>query len=225
MKYSKDGKVSFNAEKHIYLLGDKVLKGVTSLIGTYKNFFDKDKVAETFAQKNGLNKDEVLREWELKGLVSREQGTAVHSVFENYHLLDKIETTGLYKKELQAVKFINDYFKTGRLIPVEAEMIVYNESVASQIDYIVKTPTGEHFIFDFKTNKSIETNGYNKYMLHPFNNMPDASFYHYSLQLNIYKELCKEYDIKGLFIIHLTDNDYKIIKAKKITIPHNILNF
>jgi hypothetical protein len=224
IKYSKDGRVSFNPETHTYLLGDKYLQGVTGLISKYKNKFDAEKVATAYALKYGLDKDELLKQWELKGKQSCEHGTAVHSVFETYILNGQIVVTGKYSKEPVAVKFIDDFFKTERLIPVEAELIVYNECIASQIDCIAKNKKGQHFIIDWKTNEKIETNGYKKYMLYPFHLYPDACFYHYSLQLSFYKELCKEYKIEGLFIVHIDEQDYNIIKAENIHIPKKILN-
>lgn len=161
----------------------------------------------------------------MKGKQSREQGTAVHQVFEDYITTGEISSGGLYKKEFHATKFIKDYFQTGKLIPVETEMIVYNDSVASQIDFIAKNQKGEHFIFDPKTNQKIEKNSYGKYMLPPFNFIPDASFYHYSIQVAIYKILCTQYDIKQCFLIHITDTGYEIIKPEIIDIPKHVINF
>jgi hypothetical protein len=224
IKYSKDGKVSFNSETHTYLLGDKYLQGVTGLISKYKNKFDAEKVAAAYALKHGLDKDELLKQWELKGKQACEHGTAVHKVFETFGLTGKIETTGLYSKETIAVKFINEVFKTNRLIPVEVEIIVYNNCIASQIDMVAKNSIGEYFKFDWKTNDKIEKNGYGKFMLFPFNIYPDACFYHYSTQLTIYDHLCNEYKTKGSYIVHIDEQDYNIIKAENIHIPRNILN-
>jgi hypothetical protein len=226
-KISKDGKVIFNEESHTYirLEDSKILKGVTGLISKYKNPFDKDPFAEKYCLKNGLIKEDVLEEWDMKGKVSRNQGHVIHKIFEDYINTGKIIKPCIYNNELQAERFIKNFFLTGRLIPVETEMIVYNDSIASQIDFIAKTPEGDHFIFDPKTNKEIEKNSYGKMMLAPFNHVPDASFYHYSIQVSIYKILCKEYDIKQCFIIHINDSGYDFIKPELINIPNHVINF
>lgn len=224
MKYSKDGKVCFNPDKHTYTLGDRLLTGVTTLISRYKNKFDADLIATNYALKHGLDKEELLAKWKKEGEISCENGTAVHQVFETYILSGKIQTTGNYEKEQQAVKFINDFFLTNRLTPVEAELIVYNEYIASQIDCIAKNSLNQYFILDWKTNKKIESNGYNKFMLTPFHLYPDACFYHYSLQVCLYKKLCKEYNIKDLFIVHINSYGYEIIKAENILLPDYVLN-
>jgi hypothetical protein len=227
LKYSKDGKVSFDSEKHIYtrLNDGKILKGVTGLISQYKNPFDKDAVAEKYCAKHGLIKEDVLEEWDMKGKVSRNQGTVIHKIFEDFITTGKIVKPCIYNNEIQAERFIKDFFLKGRLIPVETEMIVYNESVASQIDFIARTVEGDHFIFDPKTNKAIEKNSYGKMMLAPFSHIPDASFYHYSIQVSIYKKICKEYNVKQCFIIHINDTGYNIIKPEIINIPNNVINF
>lgn len=223
LKYSRDGKVSFNAETHTYMLGSKRLTGVTSIISKYKNKFDSELMATNFALKHGLDKDELLKEWEEKSRKSVECGTAVHKVFEDYCETGEIFFTGNYEKEKIAIKFIEEMFHTGRLTPVAAEMIVYNESIASQIDCIAKDKAGNNYILDWKTNSKIETNSYNKKMLAPFKSVPDASYFHYSMQLAFYKRLCNEYDITGSFIVHIDDNNYKLLWPSPINIPDTVL--
>jgi glutamate synthase domain-containing protein 1 len=222
LKYSKDGKVVFNEQEHTYYLGNKKLTGITSIISKYKNKFDSDLIATNYAIKHNLKKENVLKEWKEKGEYSCNQGTEVHKIIENYILTGEINLSNIYPKEKIAVKFIEEIFKTNKLTPIETELIVYNDKIASQIDLIAMNNKGDLFILDFKTNSKIETNGYNKYMLHPFNLLPDASFYHYSIQLSIYKKLCKEYNIKDIYIIHIDENDYFFIKAALIDIPDEL---
>lgn len=223
MKYSKDGRVCFNAENHTYKLGDKYLQGVTGLIEKFKNPFNSDEVATKYAAKHGLDKDELLADWAAKGLKSRNDGTIVHKMIEEYILTGELSIPGVSKKESAAVLFIEEYFKSGKLVPVEAEMIVHNDHVATQIDVVAKNRLGEYFILDWKTNSTISDNGYGKKMLPPFGRYPDATFYHYSLQLNFCKSLCREYPIKDAFIVHLKDEGFEIMNIENMTIPENVL--
>jgi ATP-dependent exoDNAse (exonuclease V) beta subunit len=214
MKYSKDGKVCFDPLKHTYFNGDKKLTGVTSFISKYKQPFDADDVAEKYAKKNNLVKEDVLKLWKEESERSKIHGSACHKVIEDYIITGDIIKQNISPKENVAEKFINDFFKTQRLIPVEVESIVYNENLASQIDCIVKNKFNQYFIIDWKSNKKITKFSFGKKMLHPFDMLPDANYYHYSLQLSIYKELCKDYNIKSCFIVHLKDNDYEIIQPE-----------
>jgi ATP-dependent exoDNAse (exonuclease V) beta subunit len=218
MKYSKDGMVSFDKETHTYYKGEKRLTGVTSFIFKYKQPFDSDKIAEKYAKKHKLNKEDVLKQWEEESLRSVTHGIAVHEIIENYCETGLIKLKNISDKEKVAIKFIDEIFKTKRLIPVEVEKIVYNDVVASQIDCIAKNEKGEYFILDWKTNKSISKFSYNKFMLPPFNNIPDSNFYHYSLQLSIYKQLCTDYNITNCYIIHFDNEDYNIIEIDFINV-------
>lgn len=222
-KYSKDGLVVFDPEYHTYHLGEKRLESVTRFIERFKNKFDTDKIAEHYARKHGLIKEEVLKKWEEEGRIACENGHAVHSVFENYIKYKEIIFPGKHGKEQVAEKFIKDFFHTNRLTPVEAEMIVYNSVIASQIDCIAKNPTGEYFVLDWKTNKEIKWESFNKFMLEPYQVYPDSSFFHYSMQLSIYKKLCTEYPIKDCFIVHIGMKDYKIHRHQNIEVDFRCL--
>lgn len=215
MKFSKDSKVCFNEENHTYFLGEKRLESVTSFIKKYTNTFDAEMQAEKYAKKHGLNPVEVLLAWQLKGENSRKQGTATHLVFENYCKKRLIEISGIYDKENIAKKFIEDFFLPNRLIPIETEFIVYDEEKAGQIDMIVRGMNNKYFILDFKTNSDIKTDSWGRFLLSPFDNIPDADFYKYSLQVRLYEKMCKEYKIEDCFLIHIKNSDYNFIKPFK----------
>lgn len=223
MKFSKDGIVKFDSSNHTYWRGTEQLCGVTSFISKYKEEFDMDSQAERFALKNGLDKDTLIKEWTEKGQTARDEGTAIHKVFEDYiqHGETRFETGNM--KQFIATKFIWDYFKSGRLTPVECEMVVYGEKLASMIDCIARNEKGEHFIFDWKSSKEVSKNGYGKRMFEPFKEYDDCNFIHYSIQVSIYRQLCREYDIKDAFIVHISSQDYEIIQAKNILTPKHLL--
>jgi ATP-dependent exoDNAse (exonuclease V) beta subunit len=218
MKYSTDGKCEFNPENHTYTVNGKLLKSVTTFISEHKNKFDSEGAAEKYALKHGLEKSLVLSKWKQLGEIACQIGTAVHYVFEHYILHNQILTTGNYGKEKTAVKFICEMFFTDRLIPVATEIIVYDEilGISGTIDCICKNSKNQYFILDWKTNEIIQENNYGKMMLRPFSHIPDCTLYHYSMQLSLYKKLCKEYKIEDIFIVHINHNDYKIIKAQKL---------
>lgn len=217
-KYSKDGRVKFDNNTHTYWLGEKKLKGVTSWIAQYKNKFDSDYWAQKAADKEGVSKEVILQRWKEKSDTSIVNGHAVHTVFEDFISLGAVQTSEQFPKTLIAAKFIREYFQTGRLIPIACEYIIYDEEqgLASMIDCVVKNRIDEYFIIDWKTNETISRDPYGKYMLRPFNLLPDCAYYHYSLQVAKYKQICKDFPIKECFIVHIGKNDYEIIKPAKI---------
>lgn len=223
IKYSKDGRVCFNPKGHTYTIdGERTLMGVTTYIEQFKNKFDADYFASKKSQETGVPKDQILWEWKQKADHSRNMGTAVHQYFEEYFDTASIPNP-INDKERAAMKFINDYFETGRLMPVEVESIVYSDTLASQRDLVARNEQGDYFVFDWKTNETISKNGYNKTMKGPYSHLPDATFYHYSLQLSLYEKMSLDYDIKDSFIVHIKNNDYEIIRSHKIDIPDEVL--
>ena len=217
MKQSKDGKVEFHEDTHSYILDGKRLTSVTQYISKFKQPFDTERIAGAYAIKHALTKEYVIKMWKDKGEKACEVGTYVHSIFEDY-ILNKEHVLQDYPKIETAQCIIDDLFKSERLTPVETEYIVYNDSYAGQVDCIAKNNQGEHFILDWKTNSKIDMfNNWNS-MKHEYSTLDDCSFNHYSIQLNAYKKLCKEYDIKQCYIVHLKDNGYNFMRAKDIDV-------
>ncbi len=216
-KYSTDGRVCFDHSNHTYTLdGKKKLTSVTSLISKFKNKFDSDYHAERIALREGKTKEEILTQWKEKADLSCLIGTRIHSVIENYILTGNIMLSGLHEKEQVAEQFINDFFESKRLIPVFVEHIVYNDVIAGQIDLICKDSDNNHYIVDFKTNSSIDKYSYGKKLNGVLCSYNDSSYYHYSLQLSIYRELLTELEIKDIYIVHIKDNKYEFIKGENI---------
>jgi hypothetical protein len=223
MKYSADGLVRFDEAKHTYWKGDKRLTGVTSLIKKYTEAFDAHAQAIKYCKKHGGDPYELMDKWEQKGFDSRVAGSAAHKVLEDY--CDTGEITFMPNppmKQVAAVKFIIDKFKTGRLIPKCWECLVHFNNTASMIDLVADTPNGDTYILDYKTSSKISKDGWGRYMKYPFEQLPDANFYHYSLQCSIYKKMFGG-EIKDAYIVHIKETGYDLIKTEDIFVPDWIL--
>jgi ATP-dependent exoDNAse (exonuclease V) beta subunit len=238
MKCSNDKSVVFDSESHTYTKGKNKLISVTTFISKFKNKFDSDFYSKKIALRDGKTQDEVLAEWNEKAKKSCDIGTAIHKIFEDYtnnnysiiqgdlsfdfmDLQDDYLLDFNIKKEV-ALKFINDFFITERLTPIYSELIVYNYFLAGQIDLICKDKKENYYILDFKTNDKIEKYSYNKKMLLMFSEINDSSFYHYSLQLSIYKRMFTEREIKEMFLIHIKNDSYEFIECEDIFEKYSI---
>ncbi len=222
--YSKDRQVKFDPGWHCYFKGTKQLIGVTSYISQFKNPFPPDAYIK-YALKHGLDPETVKQEWQTKGKASRDAGHVVHRIFEHYK-----QTGGIFyatnAKERAAVKFIQDFFVTGRLKFIEAESMVYSTYLASFRDAIVQDQEGRYYILDWKTNEVIKAESFNQQrMLYPFQGCYDCDLYHYSIQLQIYKRLSRDYPIYGTFIIHIDHDAYKFITPVEVKIPDDVCIF
>lgn len=213
MKYSNDGVVCFNEANHTYINTQtgKQLESVTTYINKFKNKFDSEYWAKKESIKTGETKQQVLDRWSAKAKASCDRGTLLHKMFEDYTDGKSIEK---YTDDIHLVGkgFIADFYESKRLTPIQNEVIVYGESHAGQVDNISKDALDNHYILDFKSNDTITDFSYGKTMLGEYSNYNDANFIHYSLQLSIYKKLFKS-AISGLFIIHITDKEYNVIKC------------
>lgn len=231
MKYSNDKSVVFNDKDHTYFKKNKKLTSVTTFISKYKNEFDSDFFSKKIALRDSKTQEEVLFEWEQKAKKSREIGTAIHKIFEDYVnnkycylnedlIFDFLELDSEYlidfkNKSKVAISFIKDFFIENRLIPVYTEFIVYDENLAGQIDLICKDQKDNYYILDFKTNDRIEKYSYNKKMKGEFSFLNDSSYYHYCLQLSIYKKMIN-LKIKKLYLVHIKLDSYEFIECEDI---------
>jgi len=216
MKYSKDKKVFFNDKYHTYSIGNKKLMSVTKYISQFKIPFDSDRIAGKYAKKHKLIKSEVLKMWRDKGSKAATMGTFIHKIFEDFILGNELDVNKDYPKYDTAKKIIVDLFLSNKLQPIETEYIVYNNKYAGQVDCIARDTNSNYYILDWKTNEKINFSNKWQSMTGKYSHLDDCSYNHYSIQLSMYKSMCKEYDIKDCFIVHLKENSYELIKSLDI---------
>ena len=136
----------------------------------------------------------------------------------------KCQHTGVWG---QSPHFMN-YVKThaAAFIPYRTEWMVYDEDVkiAGSIDMVYEDPSGDGslMIYDWKRCKEIKkTGGFEKYSTTEcINHLPDTNFWHYSLQLNIYKAIIERNygkKVSQLMLVCLHPNnknkDYLLFKV------------
>lgn len=233
MKYSSDKRVSFDSKTHSYFLKNKKLISVTTLLNKFKNEFDSDYWSKVIAKRENVTQQEILLKWKQKSFKSTEIGTAIHKIFEDYtdnkysilhdelifdyNILNIDFLDDFNKKKIQALRFIKDFFITKRIIPIHSEYIVYNEYLAGQIDMICKDSNNNFYIIDFKTNEKIDFESYkSKKMLGVLDFIEDCNYFHYCLQLSIYKKLLKNINITKIYIIHITTENYHFIECEDV---------
>ena len=86
--------------------------------------------------------------------------------------------------------------KFSELKPYRTEWMVYHEELrlAGSIDMIYINPDGSLLIYDWKRSKGIEkAPRFNKFAkTECINHLPDTNYWHYCLQLNVYKAILEE---------------------------------
>lgn len=117
------------------------------------------------------------------------------------------------------INFVRDF---PNLVPYRTEWTVFHEQlkISGSIDMVYEKADGTLSIYDWKRCKDItKINNFNKFaIVSPICHLPDSNFWHYALQLNIYRYILQEkYDkiVNDLWLVRLhpdaTENNYELI--------------
>ena len=193
-RYWRDRNVSFREADHVYIVDGTPLDSVTTFVNNCFPEFDSELHAKRKAEALGISKEAVLEMWDKKGRESREQGTIMHKKIESFYLGKEPSTDETF--ELFKI-FANKI----ALKPYRTEWAVYDweQKIAGTIDF-VDYQNGEYIIYDWKrSDKLIAKNGlpiknslYGEKALPPIENLDDSPYYHYALQLSLYKYILEK---------------------------------
>ena len=197
-RHYRDRYISFDEVKHTYTVDGKILQSVTNIVENCFPKFDAQLHAKTTAAKMGMTEEEVIAMWEQKGKESRELGTVMHQKIESYY-------QGQDSGEDDAFRLFKVFAEKVKLEPYRTEWAVYDTdyNIAGTIDF-VDCQNGIFTIYDWKRSDKIIANGmpvkvskYQEKGLYPLEHLENCAYYHYALQLSLYKFILeKNYDIK-----------------------------
>ena len=193
-RHRRDKNVSFRETDHIYIVDGIPLDSVTTFVKNCFPEFNADFHAKRKAEALGITKEEVLEMWEKKGRESREQGTEMHKKIEDYYLGKAVSTD-------ETFDLFRIFANKITLKPYRTEWAVYDweQKIAGTIDF-VDYQNGEYTIYDWKrSDKLIAKNGLpiknskcGEKALPPIDNLDDSPYYHYALQLSLYKYILEK---------------------------------
>lgn len=238
-------KFTFYEEPHVYIYKDKdgneveISKSVTSLIEDYSNIFDKENAATKKALKCGVSKESILDEWENNNKFSKIKGTVTHAYNEylwsnREYEYDKNKVIDEFGEDVIApiwdkLKSICNKFYDkfhDHLISVGLEQVIgsIDYDIAGSIDFLgYSKKLDSLIIIDYKTNKEIREKSFNNQcMLKPLDKIPDCNYYHYSLQLSLYKTILehetnlKVSNKKWLIWINENNDTFKLYECKDL---------
>ena len=82
--HDKFGDIDFIEESHQYFIDKKEYTPVSNVIKEYEVYVDWDLKAKEYAEKRGLKKEDVQKDWKLNNLKSTISGTRTHEFGESY---------------------------------------------------------------------------------------------------------------------------------------------
>lgn len=217
--HNRDRLISFDPDTHTYSCGTMTFKSVTTLVGECFEKFDVDYWAPRIASKQGISEAELRAVWERKAENARRLGTIMHEKIEKFYLgetPDSDETFSLFEK----------FAEDNKLNPYRTEWAIFDEEsrIAGTLDFLDYTD-GKFNIYDWKRSdkimadgKPVVTNKYNKTALCPIGTIPDTTYWHYVLQVSIYRYILeKNYGINVengyLAVFHPSNTSYYAIKV------------
>ena len=192
--HPRDKFISLNEKTHIYTINKKRnYTSVTTFIHSLFEKFDSDKVINNII--NGKNyktskyfnktRDEIKDMWEINRKDAAEKGTKLHLDIENYYNNISVNNNSI------EYTYFKNFLKENDLKPYRTEWKVWDEDykITGTIDMVYENSDNTLMIYDWKRSKQIIRNKpYETYSnIDCISHIPDLNFWHYSLQLNMYK--------------------------------------
>ena len=222
----KDNKlVEFKKSKYVF-------RSPTGVLSAFKEHFDSQGVSERYVKKHKLSISaaELREEWAEKARVASERGSKLHAYCESIYDgwdFGSIPDEPQARHAEDALRLLE---KSGWKL-AKTELLVYSKKLrlAGQVDLLLKkkfkNKKGEIVtmagIFDYKflkepiQKKSFYNHRTRKYkmMSGPFKHLMDCNYYHYSIQMELYRMLMgKAGDrvIKKTLVV-MTEDDYDFV--------------
>lgn len=227
--HSRDSRIEFYEKEHYYTIdGERgKYKSVTTKIHDLFEPFNADlTIKRMMKSKNwpnskyfGMTAEMIKEQWSASGKEASTKGTALHRAIELYYNeAEQEEPDILNTKEYgHFLKYLESH---GHKKAYRTEWSVFDEEIhiAGQIDMCYMNEDGTVDIYDWKRSKEIKKQGYrNKSAKPPIDDIPDSNFWHYSLQLNIYRYILETkygYNVKDMAIVVLHPNNESFKKFK-----------
>lgn len=210
--------VSFDEPSHTYYYKNRTMTSVTTAVGNCFPRFDRGgNISIALAEKRGITVKQLKKEWKDKAAL----GTEVHEALESI-VWGRVDVylpgSWVSDRVLQGQDFIISLLNGSNCL-LFPEFAVYDGefSVAGTCDLLVfNCLTGKIDIYDWKTNDTIMSPfvGFNKYGFGRISHLLDTNFWHYALQLSIYKYILEKHGfaVGDLHLVHLADSRYEVIK-------------
>lgn len=232
----RDNRISFIEETHTYLIDDKEvpdLKSVTQFVHCFFPEFNADKVIANMMKSPkwpqskyyGMTKEEIIKQWDITRDEAALAGTKMHLGIENFYNNIPVDIDVQNSKEFK--HFLNFYEKHPfKMYKTEWRIFDEHVKIAGSIDMTFIDPNSENgdntlYIYDWKRSKQINMKNYWGKGLEPIKHIQDCNYWHYALQLNVYRKIIEtNYDKKvtdmAIVVFHPDNDDYIKIDIPKL---------
>ena len=225
-KHAFDERIKFQENGHKYWIDNdnENLVSTTTYIHGFFSEFNEQRVIQNIQNKLEYSTDPEYKYYKLstnqiKQLweEARNLGTNLHKDIEN-HLNEDAETHDSVEFQY-FINFTKDH-PNWRIFRTEWLIFAEILRLTGSVDAVFKNEKNEVILIDWKRTNLINYDGYGKGVF-PFEHLPDSNFYHYSLQLNLYRMILEKfYDLQVkemyLVILHPDNKNYEKVKVKRM---------
>jgi hypothetical protein len=216
--------------EHVYIhkkSGEK-FKSVTTVLSMLEPHFPAEEVAFAISQQadedrkpeyRGMDKEQILTEWERINKEANEYGTEIHEILERYLLAGRIyiPKSDYERKIITLFQEVDDM--RGTIYP---ETVLFSEKhrLAGTADII--EDCGDYFnVRDFKTNKKIKyISEYGHWLNKPVSHLSDCQYNIYALQMSIYAYMYQMETRKKVGRMNLYYLNPETEKFESIPVPY-----
>jgi len=234
--------VFFDETRHLYTIdGESARSSVTQFLKQYETPFKEDQVSKIVAAKQGVLVEDVKHLWAFKREYACEKGTILHAYIEDVlhrkrKTLNRTQIEDFVKKYPEYISVDQYYLDMARYVKnfynfydwwkqdhilVKSELVIGDKKtkISGCIDNVsLNHKNGKLIIFDYKSNKKIETSGKEK-MLKELKHLDACELVKYSLQLHLYKAIIERntpFEVSDLYIVWLSGTDYELIPTLNV---------
>lgn len=222
-EHPRDRLIEFDEPSHTYTInGDTDYMSATTFVHSNFPVFDEEQIITNMMssskwQKNKyypMTRQQIKQEWEKTRNEAADKGTIMHAQIEDYYNEKYTFDTLPETLEMTAFKtWHNDFMIEQNLNPYRTEWRVFHEElrIAGTIDMTYVDSNGNIYIVDWKRCREIKKFVNERFppkaCLNPgLTTYYDTNYFHYSVQLNLYKHILEtKYDktVKELALVNL----------------------
>ena len=237
--HPRDERITFDEETHTYTIdGSKEgWSSCTQFIHGFVQEFDADTIIKKMmaspkwpaSKYFGMTAEAIKKQWSDSANEASTAGTRMHLDIEHYNNAEPVgNLAGDDWAPNASVEW--DYFlayetwrKKNGFVPYRTEWLVFKEDIklAGSIDMLYMKPDGSLAIYDWKRAKEIKYENSFQNMQPPLDHLPDTNYWHYSLQLNIYRRILEELygfhvSEMALVVLHPNNPKYQVIRLNRM---------
>lgn len=232
--------IKFSEKENRFVIRGRRFIPVSVAVNLFFNAFDKDLYAARKSEETGMSKDKIIEEWDLHRERARATGIFLHKEVAAFF-------TGSNMKGSFRFTFNGKYYQADEIINIEKEESLFRQFIsqnplqvyrtnflvadstwrlAGRVAFIGKCSDG-YVLYDWKrrngiTDKygnAITENAFDQKGTNGLENIWDTPFWHYALQLNLYRAILEKNHHLKICNIYLIDISPQRDNFAKIPIP------